>query len=289
MTTMTHRYFANVLYDAKTINKVISENVIIESEDPTDTSAIKITQIEQKDNYESVYEEQILKKDEDNDLYKIINIKGSTYNGFVTVIYDPSRVQLVSSKRLSSGAQKVSQIAKTNKAIIAINGGGFKYNGSVMRPKGTYIQDSKIIYNSNKKIKLIAMNNDNVLVLANITAKDAIAKGIRDAVEFGPYLIVNGKKAEFKGNGGYGSRPRTAIGQRQDGIMLFVTIDGSKSYNGVTMKELTDIFVRYKAYNAANLDGGGSTALAINGKLVNSPAGWNYKGERYVANAWIVK
>lgn len=289
LTSMSHEYFAYVLYNEGMVNKVIKKNMIIESDDPTDTSAIKITENTNQDSYESVYEEQILKKDEGNDLYKLIKIDQKSYKAYITVVYDPARVELVSAKKLSSGGQFTSKIAKDNKAIIAVNGGGFKYNGSVMRPKGTYIQDGKIIYNSNKKSKLIAINNDNILVLVQTTAKDAIAKGIRDAVEFGPYLIVNGKAAEYKGDGGYGNRPRTAIGQRQDGIILFVTIDGKNGLNGTTMKELTNVFVRYKAYNAANLDGGGSSALVINNKLINEPISWNHGGERPVCNAWIVK
>lgn len=54
------------------------------------------------------------------------------------------------------------------------------------------------------------------------------------------------------------------------------------------MTELKDIFVRYKAYNAANLDGGGSSAMYVNGKLINTPVGYGYSGERYLPNAWMI-
>ena len=69
------------------------------------------------------------------------------------------------------------------------------------------------------------MNNDsnkeNKLVLGKFTKEQAVSMGIRDAVEFGPFLIVNGKSSFVKGNGGWGIAPRTAIGQRSDGIVLF--------------------------------------------------------------------
>ena len=55
------------------------------------------------------------------------------------------------------------------------------------------------------------------------------------------------------------------------------------------MQDLTNIFIRYGAYNAANLDGGGSSALVVNNKLINSPKGFGYSGERYLINAFIVK
>ena len=108
-------------------------------------------------------------------------------------------------------------------------------------------------------------------------------------IEFRPFLVVNGVTVTFKGDGRYGKRPRTAIGQRQDGIVLMIVIDGKSMGTGISMPDLTDLFVKYKACNAANLDGGGSSTLVINKKLINSPAGWDYTGERWNVDSWIVK
>ena len=289
LTSMTHRYLAYVFYTPAQVKKIASENTVIESDEDSDTSAIKITEIKDDGVYESVYEEQILKKDPNNDLYKIIKVNEKTYTAYITVVYDPSRVQLVTASNLSSGGQRVTDMAKKHKALVAINGGSAKIRNGGLIPRGILIQDGKVLYDSGDREKLIAFNNDNILVLAKMNSKEAKAKGIRDAVWFAPYLIVNGVPSKFKGDGGYGNRPRTAIGQRQDGIVLFVTVDGKTGLNGTTMKELTKIFVRYKAYNAANLDGGGSTTLVVNGKLMNDPTGWKQSGVRHVANAWIVK
>ena len=52
---------------------------------------------------------------------------------------------------------------------------------------------------------------------------------MRDAIQFGPFLIVNGKPSFVKGNGGWGIAPRSAIGQRQDGIVLFLVINGRRT------------------------------------------------------------
>lgn len=290
LTTMSHRYYAYVLYSEEKVKQIASENVTIEVGGETDTSKIKITEIEEQSYYESAYEEQVLKKDEGNDLYKLVEIEGDNYKGYMVVLYDPSRISFVMAKNLSNSGQTVEKIVKDNNAVIGINAGGFKRVGSLIKPSGNVITDGKIYYNNGKKGQLIAFNNDNVLTLTNQTAKQAVANGIRDAVEFGPYLIVNGKVSTFKGNGGYGIHPRTAIGQRQDGIVLLVVIDGRQSSSvGISIKELADIFVKYKAYNAANLDGGGSSTLIINNKLINKPRVTNSVGQRYVINAWIVK
>jgi exopolysaccharide biosynthesis protein len=128
-------------------------------------------------------------------------------------------------------------------------------------------------------------------MLTKENATEAIKDGMMDAVYFGPFLIVNGKAASMKGNGGWGVAPRTAIAQRKDGIVLFLVIDGrSPGYsNGIDMVEMTKLLLKYKAYNASNLDGGGSSTLVINNKLINKPRGFGYTGARYLADAWIIK
>ena len=186
----------------------------------------------------------------------------------------------------------ITTFAKNNKAIVAINGGGYKRNSEdIIYSKGTVIQNGKIIKDSGKASNLIAMSTDGILMLIKSTAKDAVAQGVDWAVMFKPFLIVNGVQTEFVGNGGYGIQPRTAIGQRADGIVILVTIDGrgAGGSSGISIPDLTALMARYGCVNAANLDGGGSTMLAINGKLYNNPRGTYYTGERNVYNAIIYK
>ena len=119
---------------------------------------------------------------------------------------------------------------------------------------------------------IIGFNEDDVLVLTKCTMAEAQKSGIRDAVTFGPFLIVNGTPAKIVGNGGWGVAPRTAIGQRKDGIVLFLIIDGRKgTKQGASIKDLQDIMIDYGAYNASNLDGGTSSVLVVNDQIVNDP------------------
>ena len=124
-----------------------------------------------------------------------------------------------------------------------------------------------------------------------MTAEQAVKAGIRDAVDFGPFLIVNGKPSFVKGNGGWGSAPRSAIAQRKDGIVLFLVMDGRDYAHGIAgadMVDLTEILLNYGAYNAANLDGGTSCGLVIDNKLVNKPINGNGQNlTRAIPNAWI--
>ena len=137
---------------------------------------------------------------------------------------------------------------------------------------------------------LLGFNNDNKLVLTKESPSSAIANGMRDAVDFGPFLIVNGKASFVKGNGGWGYAPRSAIGQRADGIVLLLVIDGRQvSSAGADMGDLVDIFQRYGAVNAANLDGGTSSSMTLNGEFITKPMNGNFVSKtRPVPDAWIV-
>ena len=95
-----------------------------------------------------------------------------------------------------------------------------------------------------------------------MTAAQAAEQSIRDGCEFGPVLIVNGEvnQAVYSGNSGY--NPRTAIGQRQDGAVIFVCADGRQAGSiGATYKDIIDILQEYGAFNACNMDGGSSSIM----------------------------
>lgn len=297
MSTMTHHYLAYVLYSEEQVEQVLENNRIIESSDPTDTSAINFNPVFDTDSYESVYEEQILKKDEGNEDYKILEIEGDSWHGYMAVIYDPSKIELVFTKNYgSSRGAYISTLGKQNNALVAMTASGVQHKNGVNLVTGTTIKDGKVYAvgkNINKGGGLIGFTKDNVLMLTKSSAKEAIAAGMDRAVEFGPFLIVNGKSSTFKGNGGGGIHPRTAIAQRQDGIVLFVVIEGRRASSvGISLEGLTELLQKYKAYNAANLDGGGSSSLYAvvdgKGKLLNEPGGYNYSGERYMPNAWML-
>jgi len=297
MKTKDHKYLVRTFYSEETIAKVMSENYIEEISENTDTSAIKFEDLKETNNYESKYEEQILKKDVDNDLYKIVKVTGSNYVGYMVVVYDASRINLVSSKNLGTKGEFLENMSKNNKSLVSINAGGFADAGGVGTggiPTGSVISDGKVIYegvDTGWGGGLIGFNKDNVLVLTKDDAKTAIKKGMVDAVDFGPFLIVNGKRAISKGNGGWGLSSRTVIAQRKDGIVLMFVIDGRQpGYSlGIDMVEMTDLLVKYKAYNAANLDGGASSSLVINGKLYSKPCAVSVTGERFIPNAWMIK
>lgn len=293
MTTATHHYLAYIFFNQEQIDEIMANNVVIEVEGETNQEEIIFQEPEEEQIiYSSPEEEQVLKKDPGNDLYKVIDIQGSGYKGHMLVVYDPSKIQLVQSPSKAYGLT-IEQFVEKNKAVAGINAGGFSYKASTgYSPAGALIIDGNVISTGVTSFGggIIGFTNDNVLVLTKASAYEAVEMGVRDGVSFGPFLIVNGVTSQFKGNGGYGIAPRTAIGQRKDGIVLMLVIDGRRPGHslGVDMVELTNIMLKYGAYNASNLDGGGSSSIVVNGETLSVAGGSGYSGDRYLPNAWIV-
>ncbi len=277
MTTMTHQYLATWFYSDDTIQEVLNKNRVAESDEKTDPTLTVIVDDDKPIEYANEYERAILEKDPGNDDYKIINIEGKGYSGYLAAIYDPSRIKTVVTKKLGKCGQYLKTMADDNDALIAINGGGFidpNYNSNGANPLGITFADGRLITSNvyNGAGGLIGFTQENKLVLGKMSVQEAKNMNVRDAVTFGPFLIVNGKASEVLGNGGWGTAPRTAIGQRKDGIVLFLVIDGrTVKKPGADMNDLIEIMQRYGAYNAANLDGGTSSVMYVNGKIINDP------------------
>ena len=293
MTTMNHQYLATFFYSDDTINKVLEQNKIIESSSNIDLSKINTNSISTSI-YKNEYEKEILEH-EPEEKYKMIEVSGKTYSGYLVAIYDPAKVKLVTSKNLGSKGEYLIDMAKRENALVAINGGGFVDDTTLNsggEPDGILIKDGKILNSKHysKSGGVIGLTKDHKLYLGKVSANEAIQAGGRDAVEFGPFLIVNGEASKVVGNGGYGLHPRTVIAQRQDGVILFLVIDGRRvNCLGADMDDLIEILTRYGAYNAANLDGGNSSALIINNKLINHPINWSNQEEtRPIADGFIL-
>lgn len=297
MSSMRHQYLATWFYDDKTIQECLNKNKVVEVSGVTDENTIEIVDYDKKEEvvYANEYERQILEKDENNNDYKIIKIDGGNdYEGYMAVIYDPSRIEVATSSYIGRNGEYLTDISKKNNALVAINGGGFideNNKGSGATPIGITMSKGKLSSNSGGTFGLIGFNNENKLLLGKITSTQAKQRGIRDCVSFGPYLILNGEKSQIYGNGGWGKAPRTAIGQRADGIVLFLVLDGNRTLGkGATIKDMIEIFERYGAINASNLDGGTSTSMTVKGKTVNNPTNLSGgSGTRPIPSAFILK
>lgn len=230
-----------------------------------------------------------------SDSLKLIEINGARYKGYLLEIADPTRVKVGVAQELGREGQTPSEIARKYKAIAAINAGGFddpqgQGNGGI--PTGVVIKGGKFLAGEKipGRIQLVGLDWRGTLIVGSYTIKEMKNMGIREGVSFLPALIINGKK-QITDDGGWGIAPRTAIGQRKDGTILFLVIDGRQPpYSiGATLTDVQNVLFENGAYTAGNLDGGSSTVLYYDNEIVNHPANLlGVSGERPVPTALIV-
>ena len=201
---------------------------------------------------------------------------GDTYNAHIMVIRDPSAVYLSCANngnfsRSKPGARITDQI-NTDGALAAINAGAFYDDASSSlevgsTPEGLVLSGGDVKWSTGAPPKgaggFVGFNNDDILVVAeSMTAAKAQELGIRDGCEFGPVLIMNGQINESIYNSNSGYNPRTCIGQRADGAVIFLCIDGRQAGSvGGTYRDCIDILWEYGCVNACNLDGGSSSIM----------------------------
>jgi len=294
MKTKDHKYLANVFYSEERIDKIMNSNYFIEIKEEVELDDIVID-TSPKSSYDNQYDEEILTRTEGNNDYKIINLKVGISKGYLIAIYDPTKVTLIRAKNFNIGGygEQVKGMCNRYNASVCINGGGFRDDtgrGSDI-PLGYVIDDGEIVWPSSnwdtQTGNLIGFNSEGkLLLLANSTGTEALDAGMIDGLEFGPFLIVNGKPLEIVGDP-WGKSPRVAIGQRKDGVVLFLVIDGENYIDGASLQDVVDVLMKYGAYNAANLDGGHSSSLSVNGVLYNNPpAVAKRQGGRYVVTGF---
>ena len=207
---------------------------------------------------------------------RIESVYGDTYNAKVMIVRDPSQVYLGISTHegfnTSIPGKRLNVAIEDEGAIAAVNGGAFNDDGSSHSyvgtlPAGLVYSEGECVWTSGKPSEtsgFAGFTKDNILVVHqdNISQAQAEELNIRDGCCFGPVLIMNGEINMEAYNKVSGLNPRTGIGQRADGAVIFVCIDGRQpSSRGGEYKDVIDIMVEYGAINACNMDGGSSTVM----------------------------
>jgi len=183
--------------------------------------------------------------------------------------------------------QTTSEIAAANGAVFAINGDyyGFRSTGIEIR--------NGVVYRDEGARQGLAFSTDGHVEVydeTQTTAAELVASGVWNTLSFGPAIVENGQvvdgidSVEIDTNVGnhsiQGDQPRTAVGVIDDNHLVFVVVDGrQEGYSeGVTLPGLADILLSLGATTAYNLDGGGSSTMYFNGRVVNSPSNGGERG-----------
>ncbi len=296
--SLNHKDLADSIYSKYTVTDVLESNDEVVEDEVIDFSVQYSTT-----HYANKYEEELF-EDYGDKPYKIVKITGQTYYsgsdyvGYIALIKDPSHIRLAKSSGAGtfegSYGETLATIAKKNKALLAINAGGFydpEWNSNGGIPHGDVFIDGELdssYSRANFGGGIIGFDKDNKLILKRMSTEEAMALGIQNAVDWGPYLIIDGVN-QYRNSTPTWECARTAIGQRADGSVLFLVIDGLQEHSkGASYKDVADIMERFGAINAANLDGGTSTSMVENGKYINSPWNGTRPTFRWFPNAWIV-
>ena len=310
----SNSWLSTVFFSQELIDKVFEENGMVDTGNEVDPDLIGGNSSEIEGETEPTpkpIEFSTSKKYPATEIYndgdvQIIEFSGTQSAGSYTArliqIKDPSRVFLGVTSKLGTKGELIADQCAKNDALCGINAGGWVDVGGVGSggtPLGTIIKDGKITnytinYENQVYSWIIGFTNDNVLVIGEYTNDEIKELGIRDGMSWrAPVkLIVNGEKVEYKGLAG-GYDPRSAIGQREDGVVLLLAIDGTwqRGIDGADFAMVADIMYEFGAVNAANLDGGTSSVMSLKGQTISNnqanPA-VAHRG-RYLPTTWLVK
>ncbi len=297
--TSALKFIPRIYHSQSEVDEILRRNSVVEEDSETDTSLIVVAGPTPEPGTEAAAgqpaepdPENLVVSEDGIDIYEV---HGATFNGYMMIVHDPSRVAVgVCREEFNSKpGMRLREIAERYGAVAAVNGGGFSDDGGVGnggKPLGLVIADGKVLNKARPKSDhgvVVGFNQDNVLVVGKFTSEQAVEKGMRDALAFGPALVQNGEAAQVSGSSS-GLNPRTAIGQRADGAVLLLVIDGRQASSlGATYADMITVLMEYGAVNAVNLDGGSSSLMYYKGQYLNK--GVILTGDRDIPDGFIVR
>jgi exopolysaccharide biosynthesis protein len=220
----------------------------------------------------------------------IAEIRGDAYVAHLALIDDPARVSLAATNDKGTRGMLIGDYLTENHAVLGINASGFADEGG----HGTGGEIAGLCYARGEAwgtykdtYVSFGFTQDNRFLVGKMEDWDAYS--IRDGAQFKPALIMDGEIVTA-GSNGWGLQPRTCIGQREDGVVAFLVVDGRQpGYSiGATVGDCAEILTRYGVVNAACCDGGSSSVMAYDGKLVGVPSTSMKTTGRWLPDAFVV-
>ncbi|MCU1245899.1 MAG: hypothetical protein JWN02_1809 [Acidobacteria bacterium] len=185
-------------------------------------------------------------------------------------------VRVISSRQADRGL-KVSDYAKKNKALVAMNGDYFDDKfypvGLTIGPCGQW-EGTK----DTSREGFLAIGDDNGTIYTQSDVIDPVGDGVDTAVSGWPLLVKEcAPLPKLPGSDAFtrSAHPRTAVGLSSDRKTLYLVVaDGRRAgIPGLTLPQLASFMAdRLHACSAINLDGGGSSAMWVGDKIVNRPS-----------------
>ena len=294
MWTRRFDFIPQIFLTQEETDTIFNEHWSINNTEATDTSLITVKanqQTEQGDEESGPRADDYGYVDEDGDGIIIVDVKKKGFVGKMIIILDPSRVFVGKPEVYGGYGLTLEELNNRYNAIGGVNGGGFydpEGGGTGGYPDGLTVVGGEIVHEGTSTRTFCGLDRNNILHVGDYDSDEAIEDGIRDGVSFGPALIINGK-GEYGNHMESGINPRTAVGQRADGAILLLAIDGRQVHSiGASFGDARDVMLDFGAVNACNMDGGSSTVMYYNGQYINSPSSASGTS-RALPDAWLFK
>lgn len=227
-----------------------------------------------------------------DELIKVEDISGKFWKGKKMYVYDPRSVRVVVPNKQGEGERITSMVKRTG-AVAGVNGGAFVDPdglGNGFAPIGFIISGGQLLYtdkDGNIPEHVIGFTDEGTLVVGKYSLPELEKLHVTEGVFWKPRVIQDGKPLITEGDGGWGRGPRTAVGQRADGTLIFVVIDGRSTASvGATLREVQDLLLADGAVNAGFLDGGASSEMVVGGEVITNPS--SRYGERRLPSALLI-
>ena len=267
-------FLARLYFSQAEIDRIMGADAEVVYEE-VDTSLIELPNRETEPNTDGPVADEWGLVDEDGDGIIVEQVGGEGYNGYMMVVLDPSRV-IVGTIPGAYGVRgyTVEQFAERFDAVAGVNAGGFydpAGHGDGSIPETLVVYEGTI-YCEEHGIRngFAGFDSNHILHVGNFTPWEIQHRDIQYGVCFGPVLMVNGEVVDDEVLAS-GVNPRTAIGQRSDGAVLLLVIEGRQVNSlGATLQDVVDVLLSYGAVNACNLDGGSSSMMYYNGEYLNN-------------------
>ncbi|MGF9698152.1 MULTISPECIES: phosphodiester glycosidase family protein [Paenibacillus] len=217
---------------------------------------------------------------------ELYRVNPGSYKGYAMKIKlkDPTAMKMALSSEPGK-AETTMQAVKRNGAIAGINAGGFADSGGKRYPLSTTVMDGKYVNGfqaSFKDLFFVGLNDTGKLVGGKFFDKSSLDRlKPQFGATFVPVLLQNGKKTVIPAKWKVSPKraPRTVIGNYKDDQLLIIVVDGynENGSSGATLEELQGRLYKLGVVDAYNLDGGGSSSLILNNRVVNNPSDGNLR------------
>lgn len=204
---------------------------------------------------------------------KLVETRTSNQHYWIAEVISSDAIPLkgaMASDTYNGKRETISSMANRLDAILAINASGFYAKTNT--PMGTVVRNGKLV-NIDKSYtgEILSLKSDGNLAFTTVNSEEEFKNlDIKQTFTFGPILVRDYQATELNDKSRH---PRTAIGQLDDNRYVLVVVEGRmEGADGMTLAELQQLFLQLGCKTAYNLDGGGSTTLYFQGKVINTPS-----------------